>query len=117
MTDGAVRLYQRVRHTARRATMWLSTAACILVLTSTTAFAQGSTTATIRGTVQDPTGGVLPGATVTATNTGTKGVQTSVTDDRGQYLFAGLFPGTYDLKVELSRSEEHTSELQSPCNL
>jgi hypothetical protein len=29
-------------------------------------------------------------------------VQTAVTDDRGQYLFAGLFPGTYDLKVELS---------------
>ena len=63
---------------------------------------QGSTTATIRGTVQDPSGGVLPGATVTATNTGTKGVQTAVSDDRGQYLFAGLFPGTYDLKVELS---------------
>ena len=28
--------------------------------------------------------------------------QTTVSDDRGQYLFAGLFPGTYDLKVELS---------------
>jgi hypothetical protein len=73
-----------------------------LALTTTTAFAQGATTATIRGTVQDPTGGVLPGATVSATNTGTKSVQTAVTDDRGQYLFAGLFPGSYDLKVELS---------------
>ncbi len=29
-------------------------------------------------------------------------MQTTVSDDRGQYLFAGLFPGTYDLKVELS---------------
>ena len=36
------------------------------------------------------------------TNTGTKAVQTTVSDDRGQYLFGGLFPGTYDLKVELS---------------
>ena len=73
MTDGAVRLYRRVRHTSRRATVWLGTAACTLLLASTTAFGQGSTTATIRGTVQDPSGGVLPGATVTATNTGTKG--------------------------------------------
>ena len=80
----------------------LSTAVCALLLTSTTVLGQGSTTATVRGTVQDPSGGVLPGATVTATNTGTKGVQTAVSDDRGQYLFAGLFPGTYDLKVELS---------------
>ncbi len=102
MTDGVVRLCGRVRQTHRRATVRLIAAAWTLALTTTIAFAQGSTTATIRGTVQDPSGGVLPGATVTATNTGTKGVQTAVTDDRGQYLFAGLFPGPYDLKVELS---------------
>jgi hypothetical protein len=102
MTDGAVRLFRRVRHTSRRATVWLGMAACTLLLASTTALGQGSTTATIRGTVQDPSGGVLPGATVTATNTGTKAISTTVSDDRGQYLFAGLFPGNYDLKVELS---------------
>src|SRR5215218_4542513 len=102
MTDGAVRLNTRVRHTTRRATVWLGTALGALLLTSTTAWGQGSTTATIRGTVQDPSGGVLPGATVTATNVGNKGVQSTVSDDRGQYLFAGLFPGAYDLKVELS---------------
>jgi hypothetical protein len=101
MTDGAVRL-ARVRHTSRRAAVALSLALCASLLTSTTAFGQASTTATVRGTVQDPSGGVLPGATVTALNTGTKAVHTTVTDDRGQYLFAGLFPGGYDLKVELS---------------
>jgi hypothetical protein len=75
---------------------------CALLLTSTTAWGQASTTATVRGTIQDPSGGVIPGASVTVMNVGTKGVQTTVSDDRGQYLFAGLFPGTYDLKVELS---------------
>jgi hypothetical protein len=95
---GVDRRVKRVRHTARVATFLL----CTLLLASHSAFAQGSTTATIRGTVQDPTGGVLPGATVTTTNTGTKAVTTTVTDDRGQYLFAGLFPGTYDLKAELA---------------
>ena len=29
-------------------------------------------------------------------------MQTTVTDDRGQYLFGALFSGTYDLKAELS---------------
>ena len=74
----------------------------MLTLHTNPAAAQGSTTATLRGNVQDSSGGVLPGATVTLTNAGTKTVQTAVTDDRGQYLFAGLFPGSYDLKVEMS---------------
>ena len=62
----------------------------------------GSTTGTIRGTVQDSSGGILPGATVTVTNVGTKATQTAVSDSRGQYILAGMFPATYDLKVELS---------------
>ena len=78
-------------------------ASCLaMLLTTATAFGQVSTTATVRGTVEDSSGGVLPGATVTITNTGTKAVQTVVTDDRGQYQFGALFPGTYDLRVELS---------------
>jgi Carboxypeptidase regulatory-like domain/TonB-dependent Receptor Plug Domain len=75
---------------------------CALLLTTAHAGAQGSTTGSIRGTVQDPTGGVLPGATVTLTNTGTKAMQTAVTDGRGQYILGGIFPGTYDMKVELA---------------
>ena len=78
--------------------------ALLLLLTAGAgpAFAQSSTTATLRGTVQDPSAAVLPGASVTVTNAGTKATQTAVTDSRGQYLFASLFPGSYDLKVELS---------------
>jgi hypothetical protein len=82
----------------RAVAVWTAAA---LLLTSTTALAQGST-ATVRGNIQDSSGAVLPGATVTVINTGTKGVQSTVSDDRGQYLVAGLFPGTYDLRVELS---------------
>jgi hypothetical protein len=75
--------------------------ALTMMLSSASAAGQGAT-ATLRGNVQDSTGGVLPGATVTLTNTGTKAMQTTVTDDRGQYLFAGVFPAAYDLKVELA---------------
>jgi hypothetical protein len=70
-------------------------------------FGQSSTTAQIRGTVTDTSGGVLPGASVTLTNVATKAVVSTVTDDRGQYLFV-VFPGTFDLKVELSGFKTYT---------
>src|SRR4030095_3246781 len=73
----------------------------MLIATTAPAFAQATTTATVRGHVEDPSGAVLPGATVTLTHTGTKAPTVAVTDGRGQYLVS-VFPGTYDLKVELS---------------
>jgi carboxypeptidase family protein/TonB-dependent receptor-like protein len=76
--------------------------ACFSALIAPDANAQGSATATVRGTVTDSSGAVLPGAAVVITNTGTRDVREARTDDRGGYLFAGLFPGTYDLKVELT---------------
>jgi protocatechuate 3,4-dioxygenase beta subunit len=85
-----------------RLTTGLALVSMTLLVSSTSAFGQASGTATIRGTVQDPSGGVLPGATVTLTNASTKGTQTAVTTERGTYTFSGVFPGTYDLKVELS---------------
>jgi Carboxypeptidase regulatory-like domain/TonB-dependent Receptor Plug Domain len=91
---------------------------CALLLTTTHAWAQGSTTGTIRGTIQDPTGGVLPGATVTLINEGTKAMQTAVSDGRGQYILTGIFPGTYDMKVELSgfKSYEQKAIAISPAD-
>jgi hypothetical protein len=86
-----------------------------LVAFSPAVFGQSSTTATVRGTVQDSSGGVLPGATVTLTNPGTKAAANTVTDDRGGYLFV-VFPGTYSLKVELSgfKTYEQQSLTLSP---
>jgi hypothetical protein len=84
-------------------TRWARAAAMTfvaLLAASTAVFAQATGTSTVRGTVEDSSGGVLPGATVTITNTGTKAVSSSVTDGRGGYL-AVVFPGTFDLKVEL----------------
>jgi protocatechuate 3,4-dioxygenase beta subunit len=76
-------------------------AAMALLAVTTPVFGQASTTATVRGTVEDTSGGVLPGATVTLTNAGTGATQVAVTNERGGYQFTGLFPGTYSLKVEL----------------
>src|SRR5262245_1610361 len=90
-------------HRGRWATLGTSALALLLLMFATTAPASAqSSSATVRGTVQDSSGAVLPGATVTLTNSGTKAVQSGVTDNRGQYTFASLFPGSYELRVELS---------------
>ena len=60
---------------------------------SISTFAQG--TATLRVTVTDSTGAVIPGATVTATNDTTGTATTRATDQTGTYVFIGLEPGVY----------------------
>ena len=78
-------------------------AAALLAGTPASSFAQvGGTTATLRGNVTDSTGGATPGATVTLLDVGTQALRTAVTDDRGSFLFTGLFPGTFNMTVELS---------------
>src|SRR5262245_50798312 len=57
---------------------------------------------TISGTIFDQTGAVLPGPSVTATNTGTGFARSTVASETGDYRLAGLQPGTYDLTVEFS---------------
>ena len=51
------------------------------------------------GTVTDASGGVVPQATVTATNTDTGIRQTVATDHKGFYSFASLPIGRYDLEI------------------
>lgn len=61
------------------------------------------TTGTISGTVQDSSGAVLPGVTVTLVRPGVIGAnQTTVTDQRGIYQFTRLVPGTYGVRAELA---------------
>src|SRR5437870_10136054 len=64
------------------------------------AFAQ-TTNATLGGTVSDATGALIPGVTVTATNTQTGIVTTVVTNETGTYQFASLQTGIYRVTSEL----------------
>jgi hypothetical protein len=56
-------------------------------------------TGAITGTVADPSGAVVAGATVTLTNTGTGAVQTGTTSGTGNFRFSLLGVGHYDLEV------------------
>jgi hypothetical protein len=72
-------------------------------LAGTPVFAQSAgTTATISGTIQDATGAVLPGATVTLTHVATGISRTIVSESAGQYLASGLSLGSYDIEVSLA---------------
>jgi hypothetical protein len=59
-----------------------------------------ATTGSISGTVKDPSGAVILGATVTATNIATNIQAKAVTDDKGFYAFPSLQVGRYNVKVE-----------------
>ncbi len=87
---------------ARRHVSWSSlVVACIsLLLFTSSAFAQFR--ASIRGTVTDPSGAVVPGATVTLTDVGTNSVQTATTSDAGIYTFNALPPSTFKVTVAMS---------------
>ncbi|HXD20005.1 MAG TPA: carboxypeptidase regulatory-like domain-containing protein [Vicinamibacterales bacterium] len=76
------------------------TFASILVLATVPARAQLAT-AELNGRVTDSSGAVLPGATVTVTQTATGLVRTVVTDGNGSYLISNLPTGPYRLEVAL----------------
>lgn len=56
----------------------------------------------VSGRVTDEDGGVLPGTTVTLENEDTGASYRAVTDERGEYVVAGLPRGVYTLRIELA---------------
>jgi Carboxypeptidase regulatory-like domain len=56
--------------------------------------------ATINGTVTDPSGAVVRGAKVTATNTATNIVRSTLTGSAGVYSLTELPPGPYNVAIE-----------------
>ena len=78
---------------------WNLLAVCALIgictLTGSAQFRAG-----VQGTVSDPAGGTIAGATVTLTSKETNQTQTTTTSDTGFYRFTGLAPGLYSITVE-----------------
>jgi hypothetical protein len=64
------------------------------------ALAQG-VTGQLAGQVVDATGGVVPGASITIANTGTRNTRNTFTGPDGAVVFVDLLAGSYDLTVTL----------------
>lgn len=71
----------------------------LILVSSVSVFAQ-ATTGTLRGTVTDPNGGVIAGATVTAKNQDTGVASPTTTNGEGIYAIPNLIPGKYTLTIE-----------------
>src|SRR5215472_1743350 len=90
-----------------RAVLFISS---LIFLSGTPAFAQSITSGDVTGTVTDPTGAVVPNASLTLTNIATNTAQQANTGADGTYRFAFIQPGTYKLDAKASgfRDQQHT---------
>ncbi len=76
--------------------------ALLLAFANTPAFAQGSSSSSLSGTVVDADGGAIPGATVIVKNNATGVSIEAVSNSSGQFSFPGLTAGTYTVTVSLA---------------
>ena len=84
----------------KRVLSYVCRAVLFVILTASAVWAQGAT-AQIGGTVKDASGGVLPGADVSATQTETGLKRNVVTDTNGSFTIPGVPIGPYRLEVTL----------------
>ncbi|MGQ0734201.1 MAG: TonB-dependent receptor, partial [Acidobacteriota bacterium] len=76
--------------------------ASLLFLLPVSPLAAQTITGSLRGAVTDESGAVLPGVTVELSGEAQiGGVQSTTTDQRGQFRFGNLNPGAYVIKVSL----------------
>jgi hypothetical protein len=85
------------------ARLGLSAAMCVWLAAIALPVSAQITSGTVLGTVKDPQGGVVPGATVVLINEaqGTRSAPV-VTSGTGDFVFVNVTPGTYTVEVEMS---------------
>ena len=83
----------------------------VLVMFTGAAMAQGES-GQISGTVTDPNGAVVPGATVTVKSTTTGAERSTTTGSSGDYLVPNLQPGIYDVTVTATGFAPSTQHAQ-----
>ena len=95
-------IFSQKRHWSGQCSAWicLSFLLAALFVASPAAFGQvASGTASLGGTVTDPTGAIMPSATVEVRNTATNVSRTVQSNDAGLYEVVALQPGEYEVKA------------------
>jgi len=91
--------------TFRRALLCAFILICVLTPQS---FAQKPTTGVVTGTVLDNTAAVIPGTTVNLVSSSGE-VITGASDEKGEYVFGGIAPGAYILRITLQGFQDFKS--------
>jgi Carboxypeptidase regulatory-like domain len=83
---------------SKRVALLLAALLCFAI-TPTVLFSQSASTGSIVGTVTDPQGAAVAGATVTITDKSTGIAHTAATNDNGHYIFVDVNPGTFNVSI------------------
>jgi hypothetical protein len=75
-------------------------------------WSQSTSSGTVAGTVADPSNAVVPGATVTLTDSSTNLARTAATNKDGRYIFVDVPPGVYNISVAKSGFATSKTEKQ-----
>ncbi len=87
-----------------------SATVAVLVLAAVPAWPQASNS-TVRGVVRDQSSAVVPGASVTLTNSNTNDSRASKTNDSGIFVLPGVVPGPYRVVVEMPGMQRYEATL------
>lgn len=83
-------------------------ALCIFALSMTGLSQAQAAASDLRGTVVDPNGAVVPGATISARHMGTSITRTTTSSQDGTYAFLALAPGEYEITAEAATFKKVT---------
>src|SRR5262245_41685501 len=78
----------------------------LLLLAPAVSWSQ-ATSATLHGTVSDPTGALVPGGTVTLTNQNAAAAMVQTTGERGDFTFTFVPVGVYTVRIEAPGFKTH----------
>src|SRR5262245_25035233 len=84
---------------SKRVALLLAALFCFFAVAPSALFAQTASTGTVAGTVTDPSGGAVVGATITLADNATGSSRTAVTNETGRYILVDIPSGTYSLTV------------------
>src|SRR6202045_3418225 len=81
----------------------------VLLLSPFATYAQNYA-GSVRGTVTDPSGAAVPGATVTLRDVGTNATTETTTTDSGGFTFGNVSVGTYELTIQAGNFKEYVAK-------
>ena len=71
----------------------------ICICTPVRVLGQAASSGTVAGTVTDPSGAAVAGATITLIDPSTNNTRSATTNESGRYIFANVTPGSYSMTI------------------